>query len=584
MYLEEFPLTLNGKVDKRALPKPSELLKGSNYEAPKGGVEESLSTIWAALLSVPQTSIGRNDSFFDLGGSSLKAIQLISRVYKQHEVQLSIGEIFNHATLQTQAALLTVDSKGEAYSAIKKVAEQDDYALSHAQRRTWLIEQQIEGVSPFNGVEVYRLVGNLEVAFLIESFKKLIERHESLRTIFILSDGEPRQKILQSNEIVVDIETIDISKTPEKRNTLVQELRQSRFDLSKWPLFRIKLLSYGANKYDLIFVDHHIISDEWSMQILVSDLVSYYNGFVEGKEASLTPLPIQYKDYAAWQSSDVGSAEFEAAGNYWKSHLADTPKIELASDRQRPEIMSHEGSQYHFSFSKEISKGLKELCAEAGCTLFMGLNSLVYTLLYRYTGQSDITLGTPVAGRDHTDLENQIGLYLNTLALRAQFSGEDNFREILAHVKQISIEGFNHQTYPFDLLVEELGANTAKNRSPLFDVVVILQNIDLQLMESLKMKGLEVSSGNEELKISKGDLRFQFVDRKSHIEGNVEYSTDLYDNDRVVRMVTDIKNLLTNILEKPTTKIRKLDFLSEIQTKKIAAKRASFVDDLLEDY
>ncbi|WP_281322335.1 non-ribosomal peptide synthetase [Flavobacterium aestivum] len=584
IYIEEFPLTLNGKVDKRSLPKPSELLRGSNYEAPNGAIETSLSGIWAELLSIPQSSIGRNDSFFDLGGSSLKAIQLISRIYKQYEVQLSIGEIFNHSSLKMQASLIA-ESKGDTvYSSIKQVAEQEDYALSHAQRRTWLIEQQIEGISPFNGIQVYRLKGNLDVEALTKSFRALIERHESLRTIFILKDGEARQKILKNSDVAIHIETIDISAAPELRDTILEKLRNDRFDLSQWPLFRVKVLSYGSNTYDLAFVDHHIISDEWSLQILVRDLVSYYNGFILGEESSLETLQIQYKDYAAWQSSDVGSTQFETSANYWKTHLLDAPRIELASDRPRPAVMSHQGAQEHFSFSKEASTGLKAICSELECTLFMGVSALVYTLLYRYTGQSDITLGTPVAGRDHTDLENQIGLYLNTVALRAQFSGEDNFRELLAHIKQISVAGFSHQTFPFDLLVEQLHSDVSKNRSPIFDVVVILQNIDLQLMESLEMEGLEVSSANEESKISKGDLRFQFIDREDYLEGNIEYSTDLYDSDRIKRMVADINNLAIDIIEKQSVAIRKLNFLSEIQTKKIAAKRASFADDLLEDY
>ncbi|EDP94145.1 Amino acid adenylation, partial [Kordia algicida OT-1] len=563
MYLEEFPLTLNGKVDKRALPKPSELLKGSNYEAPKGAVEESLSAIWAALLRIPQTSIGRNDSFFDLGGSSLKAIQLISRVYKQHEVQLSIGEIFNHATLKEQAALI-VNSKGDAtYNSIPTIAEQDDYALSHAQRRTWLIEQQIEGISPFNGSEVYRLEGLLNIDVLTQSFTKLIERHESLRTIFIQKDGASRQKILNSNEVEVNIEIIDISTTPERRDVLIDEVRNKRFDLSQWPLFRIKLLSYGANKYDLIFVDHHIISDEWSMQILVRDLVTYYNGLVRNESISLAPLPIQYKDYAAWQASQMGSEQFEASGNYWKSHLADAPKIELASDRPRPAVMSHKGAQHHFLFSKEASQGLKEICTASGSTLFMGLNSLVYALLYRYTGQSDITLGTPVAGRDHADLENQIGLYLNTLALRAQFSGDDSFKKLLKHVKEVSINGFSHQVYPFDLLAEELEVNLTQNRSPLFDVVVILQNVDLKLMDTLEMEGLDVVSTNDALEISKGDLRFQFVDRQDQIEVSIEYSTDLYNHERIERMVNHLDNLLSEIIATPDLSLKELTYLGE---------------------
>ncbi|MRX42080.1 AMP-binding protein, partial [Flavobacterium sp. LC2016-23] len=563
IYLEEFPLTLNGKVDKRALPKPSELLRGSNYETPVGTIETSLSTIWAELLGVPQSSIGRNNSFFDLGGSSLKAMQLITHVYKKHDIQLSIADVFNYSELKAQAALVSNSTNKTTYTAIPKIALQEDYALSHAQRRMWLIEQQKGESSSFNGVDVYRLEGNLDIEALTQSFKRLVERHESLRTIFILKDGEPRQKIVEAHEFVVHIETIDLSAAPEGRSIFVEELRHKPFDLSQWPLFRIKLLSYGANTYDLVFVDHHIISDEWSIQILVRDLVSYYNALVLKQEVSLEPLPIQYKDYAAWQSSMVKTAEFEASGSYWKNHLADAPRIELASDRPRPAVISDKGAQHHFLFSAAASEGLKAICAASGCTLFMGVSALVYALLYRYTGQSDITLGTPVAGRNHADLENQIGLYINTLALRAQFRGDDSFNELLAHVKQVCLEGFSHQAYPFDVLVEDLWSNIDQNNPSLFDVVIILQNVDLQLMDTLKMEGLEVASVNEELEISKGDLRFQFVEHEHAIECGIEYNTDLYDADRIVRMQHHIENLVAEILNTPETSMKDLTYLGE---------------------
>ena len=583
VYLDEFPLTLNGKVDKRALPKPSELLTKENYEAPQGVVEESLAGIWQEVLSLPEGSIGRNDSFFDLGGSSLKAIQLISRIFKKHEVQLNIGAIFNNGMLKEQAALIG-ESSASDYEAIPQAKEAGHYPLSHAQKRVWLIEQHTNDELPFNGLEVYRLQGNLNIEALKQSFNQLIERHESLRTVFELIDGEPRQRIVRPEEIGFELKVIENNELEISRANLVQQLTQRPFNLSEAPLLRAELLVKSAQEFELLFSEHHIISDEWSRQVLVRELVTYYNSITNNTQPNLKALPIQYKDYAVWEKGQLNTPSLQSAGAYWKDQLAEVTRIPLVTDYQRPEIMNHKGAQHYFSIAPELSEALKQFTQQQDATLFMGVMALVKGLMYRYTGHTDITIGTPVAGRDHADLEDQIGLFINTLALRTQIAEDGGFKQLVSAVKESSLAGFEHQWYPFDLLVEELEADAIQNRAPIFDVVVILQNVAVNNASSLEMEELDVTVQNEDLNISKGDLRFQFIDRGDSIDGSIEYNTSLYTADRIEKMEAHLKTLLQEMLANPDAMLRKLQYLSEDQSEKVKQQHAHFAGDLLDDY
>ncbi|MRX42070.1 amino acid adenylation domain-containing protein, partial [Flavobacterium sp. LC2016-23] len=555
IQLELFPLTSSGKIDKSALPFPKEL-SAKSYSAPETKTEELLAAIWSELLLARQ--VGREDNFFELGGNSLKAIQLITRLRNDAALQISIEAIFRNPVLRDLAKEIKTITLKEAVI-LPKTAVQEDYELSKAQRGTWLQVQRQPKAPTFNIFNIYQLKGVLNRKALEESFNQLINRHESLRTLFVLKGVEPRQKIVAAEDYNFSIEY----KEAKDSNAVLEEFTNHIFDLSEGPLFKVTVIQNSLYNHDLFFSIHHIISDEWSIQILVRDLINYYNAWVLDEEVSVVPLPIQYKDYAAWQSAALGSPAFELSRTYWKNHLADAPRIELASDRPRPAVMSNKGSQYNFSFSTAASTALQAVCAESGCTLFMGVSAIVYALLYRYTGQSDITLGTPVAGRNHSELENQIGLYINTLALRAQFKGDNTFKDLLAAVKEISISGFSHQSYPFDVLVEDLDSSLHKNRAPLFDVVVILQNVALQFMKSLKMEGIEINGKDIDLKVSKSDLRFEFIEREDFIECSIEYNTDLYDEDRIVRMTAHMENLLTAVGENPNQQLKEIEYLEE---------------------
>ncbi|UPK71698.1 non-ribosomal peptide synthetase [Chitinophaga filiformis] len=561
VWLSSFPLNINGKVDRKRLPRPEQLLAGQQFDAPHAGLEQQLLTTWQAILGI--TNISRDASFFVNGGSSLKAIQLISRIYKEHDVQLSIADIFKHTSIAGQAALIR-EARKAVFQSIRPVAVQDHYALSYSQRRLWLQSQRLQDAQPFNGLETYRLKGELNREALTAAFYTVLERHESLRTVFILHNGEPKQKVISLAESGFTISFQDIS-TSEDIDGLIaqrqQEVVEKPYDLEKGPLLRIVLLQTAPAAFTLLFGIHHIISDEWSMQLMIKELLLLYNAYHDGQGNPLAPLQLQYKDYAAWQIAQVENSEHSLHRKYWLEHLGgEIQALLLPVDRQRPQVPTYRGAQYHFSIDRERSVAFQAYLNKKEVTLFMGLVALVKTLLFRYTGQSDIIIGTPVAGREHTELEDQVGYYLNTLALRTQIDGNAGFSALLEAVKHSAVNGFQHQSYPFDLLVDELGADADPARNPLFDVAVVLQNVQLDTSAVQEMKGIEIETAPSLLSISKGDLRFQFSVRNDVLEVGIEYNTDLFNAGRITTISEDLDRLLTAILATPENSLRTLAY------------------------
>ncbi|SHM86864.1 non-ribosomal peptide synthetase [Chitinophaga sp. CF418] len=561
VWLASFPLNINGKVDRKRLPRPEQLLAGQQFDAPHAGLEQQLLTIWQAILGI--TNISRDASFFVNGGSSLKAIQLISRIYKEHDVQLTIADIFKHTSIAGQAVLIR-DAKKAVFQSISPVAAQPHYALSYSQRRLWLQSQRLLDAQPFNGLETYRLKGKLNREAITAAFYTVLERHESLRTVFILHNGEPRQKICGLAESGFAITFQDISSGEDIGLIISQrqkEVVETPYNLEKGPLLRIVLLQTAAEEFTLLFGIHHIVSDEWSMQLMIKELLLLYNAYHDGQGNPLSPLQLQYKDYAAWQIAQVEDSEHSTHRKYWLEHLGgEIQALLLPVDRQRPQIPTYRGAQYHFNIDKGRSTAFQAYLNKQEATLFMGLVALVKTLLFRYTGQSDIVIGTPVAGREHTELEDQVGYYLNTLALRTQVDGNAGFSALLEAVKYCAVNGFQHQAYPFDLLVDELGADADPARNPLFDVAIVLQNVQLDTSAVQEMKGIEIEMAPSLLSISKGDLRFQFSIRNDVLEAGIEYNTDLFNRSRITTISEDLDRLLTAILATPDSSIRTLAY------------------------
>jgi amino acid adenylation domain-containing protein len=540
IQLESIPLTSNGKIDRKALPAPH--IQSRNYKPALTLTEKAVARIWEEVLNKP---VSMDDNFFDIGGHSLKALQVISRIFKELSVKLAFRDLFTYPVLSRLSALISTAIR-ETYLPIPRVSEQETYPLSNSQKRLWVLSQ-IEAQSvAYNISTLYKLKGALDITALATSVRQLIERHESMRTVFVEVDGEPRQRILPARQSGIELVFRDFRDTQGAR-AHAERIVQLPFDLEQGPLFRMELLQTAEEEYLLVCSIHHIISDEWSMQIMVKELIGMYNG--EEQPAS---LPIQYRDYAVWQQEQAGSHR-----QFWLSKFSgELPVLELPADYSRPAMQQHRGSQVRYRFSIDQSSAFRQLLQQQRATQFMGVLTLVNILLFRYSGQSDLIIGTPVAGRQHPDLEDQIGYYLNTLPLRNEINGENNFIQVLEHIRQTTIEAFSHQAYPFDLLVEELDLNRDLSRSPLFDVMVVLQNANQD--NDLSLNGIETELLGLEDTISKFDLSFYFEQNDLRIE----YNTDLFSRERIEHMARHLEGLLDAILLQPAIAVSSLSYLS----------------------
>jgi len=572
--LDELPLTVNGKVNIAALPAPegTGVQTGAVYRAPQTETERRLVKIWEDILG--KKGVGVKDDFFEMGGHSLKATRLVSQIHKIFGTKIALRDLFSCTVLEDQA-LLIMRMGATAFVEISTAGEHEGgYELSSAQRRLWVLSQFEEARGAYNMPGVYVLEGKLHREALEHAFQSLISRHEILRTVFRENeDGQVLQYVLRKEEMSFMIECRDLSAwegTPQDREALVKDLVEAElvrpFDLSKGPLLRATLYQVGQQRWVLTYVLHHIISDGWSMEIVVKELLLLYNAYLGGEAPVLTPLRIQYKDYARWQQSQLGGALFSKHREYWlKCFEGELPVLGLWVDKARPGVKTFNGGMIQRVIGKEMTMGFRKLCQDQEGTLFMGLLTVVKILLHRYTGQEDIVVGSPIAGREHADLEGQIGFYINTLALRSRFSGEDSFKKLLSNIREVTLGAYEHQMYPFDKLVDELKVERDLSRSVLFDVVVALQNTDRAgTSGELRMKDVEVSSyQGGEYRISKFDLSFNFIEVGDELHYGLEYNSDLYSRSTVERMGQHLEQLLEVIVACPDEMIGSLDYLSK---------------------
>ncbi|UCJ09085.1 AMP-binding protein [Chitinophaga pendula] len=569
VWLKEFPLNVNGKVDRKQLPKLATMLVLGEEQHPRPGDEQTIAGIWQQILGIEQ--ISRSASFFTLGGSSLKAIQLISKIYKQLDTQLTIVDIFNHATIEAQAKLLQRSDKSD-FVPIPTIAVQDRYPLSHAQQRIWVLEERIKGQPTFNMFMSYRLIGHIVPTAIETAINKVIARHESLRTSFFMEEGIAWQRI--QDNINFYITQLDFCGRADVKHLISAEIEKAAlhpFELQQAPLLRIVLLKLDIQEYLLLYCMHHIIADEWSLQIFMREVVQLYNAAVLERTIQLPALTIQYKDFTHWQQEELSGERLLAHRNYWLQKLSgEIPVLKLPGEKKRPDIQTYSGAQYPFDIDNVLYDKWKTLLHEQQVTPFMGLTALVKALLFRYSGQEDIIIGTPVAGREHPDLEYQIGYYLNTLALRDKIDKQASFLALLQQVKTTALEAFEHQVYPFDRLVEELGVSRDMSRSPLFDVVVVFQNIQVAASDLPRMHDLEIYPEGIDAGISKGDIRFEFEETADGLLCGIEFNTDLYDLERIKKMSGHFISLMTDVLKNPDHPLHGLNYLTpaEISVKK----------------
>lgn len=587
IYLDSIPLTANGKLNRKALP-DVDIQAGSNYVAPATPLEKLLVEIWSDVLGVE--NIGVTDDFFSLGGDSIKSIQIASRA-QNAGYEISVVDIFECKNIQELALKLQGQSEEQTSAQrtsanIPALDAQPYYPLSAAQSRLWVLSQFEQSKIAFNQPSIYVFEGNLDRTALEYAFSKVIERHESLRTVFREDErGEIRQYILAPEASGFQLKYQDLRQSPQKEdvaNGLVRSALATPFDLMRGPLLRAELFQVEDNKWVIAYVTHHIISDGWSMNVLINDLLLFYNARIKGEEYQPEPLRIQYKDYTAWQHEQLSGESLVKHKEYWiKQFQGELPVLMLPMDKGRPAVRTYNGGLVVKVIEAATAKAFKAVIQEQGSTLFMGLLAAVNTLLYKYTGQEDIVIGSPIAGRENIDLENQIGFYINTLALRTRFNGGNSFREILERVKEVTLGAYEHQVYPFDELVGQVNVKNDTSRNALFDVMVVLQNAELHPSKTPQSLGDLRVNAYEGVRdfISSFDVTFDFSESGDEIRLSVEYNSDLFHKSTAVRMAEHFAQLLEAIVEQPSTPVNKLEYMTAAE-KQQSGQKKKLINDL----
>ena len=564
--LDALPLTPNGKVDRRALPAPemAGLEVKTTFVAPRTPVEEILTAIWAEVLGVKQ--VGIYDNFFELGGNSLGAMQLISRVRTSLAIELPLPSLFENPTISGLAECVeTAFRHDQSIAALPllPVTRSEAMPLSFAQQRVWFLEQLKPGNAFYNMPAAVCLKGQLNVAALEQSLNQIMARHEALRTNFVTVNGQPVQAI--ASTLTLTLPVIDLRQLPEtereiETQRLVAEEAQQPFDLAAEPLVRTKLLQLSDAEHVLLLTMHHIVSDGWSIGVFLRELAALYEAFCNNVPLVLPELPIQYADFAVWQRQWLQGEVLESQLAYWKQQLDGAPALlELPTDRVRPAVQTFRGAFQTFTLSKELCDALMILSQRQGATLFMTLLAAFETLLYRYTGQTDICVGTPVANRNRSEIEGLIGFFVNTLVLRTDVSGNPTFEDILYLVREVALGAYAHQDLPFEQLVEQLQPVRSLSYTPLFQVMFALQNAP---MPSLELPNLTLNPLATESATAKFDLTLSVESTEQGLVGSWEYNTDLFDAATITRMAGHFQTLLEGIVANPEQRLLDLPLLS----------------------
>ncbi|QQP77975.1 amino acid adenylation domain-containing protein [Bacillus sp. TK-2] len=555
VQLDKLPLTTNGKVDRKALPSPdgSSVAGVVEYEAPRNTVEEKLVSIWQDILDIE--NIGIQHNFFEIGGHSLKATTMVSRIHKELMVEIPLGQIFQVPTIKEIGEFIN-STKESVYASIKKVEEQDYYPLSSAQRRLYILNKiEGSGVS-YNMPFAMKIKGDLDVHQLEQAFRKLIERHESLRTSFVMVDGEPVQKIEKDINFQVTYREMGTNKLDDIINGFVKP-----FDLEKAPLLRVEIIHVTDDEHVMVLDMHHIISDGVSMGIFMQELAELYNG------QKLSPLSIQYKDYSEWQRGLFTQEEITKQEKYWMNVFnEEVPVLNMPTDYKRPKRRSFAGDRINLKINSETYNQLNKLATENEVTMYMLMLAGYTTLLSKYSGQEDIVVGSPIAGRKHVDLNNVMGMFVNTLAMRNYPKGNRSFREYLKEVKENTLKAYENQDYQFEELVEKVNVRRDISRNPLFDTMLVFQHTDNML---LNLDGLKVSMLEDQREIVKFDITIHVSELEDGLGLEIEYCTALYKKETIERFLEHFINVLREVVENPEQKLSEIDILTEKEKSKL---------------
>jgi amino acid adenylation domain-containing protein len=586
VVLESLPLTPNGKIDRKALPEPDEVRPDRNQALVlrRTPTEEIIAGIWALVLDLREVSIDQN--FFELGGHSLLATRVISRLREAFQIEIDLRALFERPTVASLAEAVEAaisESRFLQLPPIKPVSRDGHLPLSFAQQRLWFLNQLDPANASYNIHATLRLSGPVDIVTLEQSLNEIVRRHEALRTSFSIVDGQPSQVVSPSARL--KLAPVDLrSLTEGDRENRVLELSREQsllpFDLKESPLLRVGLLRLAEEDYVLLLTMHHIISDGWSLGVLFSEMAALYKALSEAAPSPLPELRNQYADFAHWQRQWLDGEVLQEQVSYWRQQLAGMPPLlTLPTDKPRPPVQSFNGARQSIPVSEPLTESLKALCRDEGATLFMALLASFQALLHRYTGQSDIAVGTPIANRNRIEIEPLVGFFANTLVLRTDLSSNPAFRQLLGRVRAMTLGAYANQDLPFEKLVEVLQPERSLGFQPLFQVMLV-QNTP---MPDLEFSGLRLTPMDFYSGAAKFDLTLWVEEQEGGLKVSLEYSTDLFEAATITRMLAHLQNLLAGAVEDPELRLSDLPLLGKAEQHRLLVELNNTARDFQKD-
>lgn len=558
--LDKLPLSANGKVDRKALPLTAIFSNGVPHSAPQTPVQELLVNIWGDHL--PTTNIGIHDHFFKMGGQSLSATRVISAIRKALSVDLTIKDFFNYPTVAALASHIEQLDKKESAAVV--VAQRPvDIPLSFAQSRLWVIHQ-LEGSFNYHVPHVFRILGKIDQAALAHAFKLAIQRHEPLRTVFREVGGVPSQYVLDESGWELDMVQPPSTVDEDGLTDFVNEYIARPFNLGTDYMLRANLFEVGPNEHILILVFHHIAIDGWSIPIFYRTLEFYYDAQKHHLSNALPPLPLQYVDFSIWQRTHLSGEVLAQKMRYWEGQLKNLSVIKLPEDFQRPAKLSRKGHTLYFDLGKEISDELLAYSRAQDVTLFMTMLAVFKVLLYKYTGKTDIHVGTGIANRTQLETEELIGFFVNAVVIRSALDEYLSFDELVKQIKQTTLDAYENQDVPFEKVVERIEQNRDLSKDPLFQILFVVQNTPGS--KALKLDGLQAQAITPANLTSKFDLFFDIHESEAGLLLAIEYSTDLFAESTIIRLQTHYRTLLTQAIRQSGESIAQIAMVDQMAT------------------
>jgi amino acid adenylation domain-containing protein len=564
VFLDAFPLTHNGKVDRNALPAPDQQRPdlAQPFVAPRTSAERKLAEIWTAVLKLDR--VGMLDNFFELGGHSLIATQMITRVQESFGVRLSLRMIFESPTIAQLTVVLASQESNDA----GRIPRRDPDAsipipLSFSQERLWFLDNLVPGTTVYNIPVAIRIESAINIAALEQALNEIVRRHESLRTRILVVDGQPFQEIAEQLELslpIVDLQALPESERASEQERLIAANASTRFDLSRAPLMRASLLHTGDQQYVLLLCLHHIVTDNWGMAIFFDELSALYTTFATGNGSLPNDPPIQYADYALWQRKNLEGESLSKHLSYWDKQLASAPTVlELPFDYQRPEVISLRGDRHTLRLQPSLVEDLRGFSRREGVTTFMTLLAVFNVLLNRYTGQDDILVGSPIANRNQKETEDLIGLFLNNLVLRTKIDNTSSFSDLLHRVRETVLEAYAHQDVPFEQLVRRLQLQRDLSRTPLFQVFFNMFDVrDHQI----PLSGTRAQVFSPMAVASQFDVTLYAGEERDTIELTLVYNSDIFAPERMAGTLHQFRDLLEQVVAAPDQKLGALSLLT----------------------